>query len=99
MFAKVIAGVVAAVVVTGVGIYVSNSDSHGYNSCCPISRALHGDTAPASTETPSCCAMPAPTSCSAPEAPNESLGACMGSTALVSTNAKTKTATHTCCSE
>jgi len=99
MFAKIAAGVLAAVAVTGGGVYYATSDSN-CKSCCPLSRM---ETVPMiatidapDTESPGCC-IPAQ-SCNIPAAQSESLGACTGSATLVSTG-KAKPAAHACCSD
>lgn len=86
MFAKIVAGVLAAIAVTGAGIYVAMEDATPCHRCPLQSAALD-------SETPSCCSMPTST-----EAPNESLAACAGSAAMISTSAST-TAVHPCCAE
>ena len=93
MFVKIIAGVLAAVAVTGVGVYVSMPDST-CKSCCPLSRT---EPAPLSTaeEAPGCCSLPR--ACTVPPAPNEGLAACTGAMSFVSAT-KAKPA-HACCSD
>ena len=92
MFAKIAAGVLAAVAVTGVGVYVAMPETH-CNGGCPLSRM---NSAPVSevSETPSCCSVPV--ACSAPAPQNESLGACTGAATLAAT---TKTPAHACCAD
>ena len=74
MFAKVVAGVLAAIAVTGAGIYVAVEDVSPCHRCPLQSNA-------AVSETPPCCMMPA-----SAEAPNESLAACAGSAVMISTS-------------
>ncbi len=92
MFVKIIAGVLAAVAVTGVGVYVAMPDTP-CGSCCPLNRT---DSAPLGTaeDAPGCCSM---TTCVVPPASNESLAACTGGMSFVSTT-KAKPA-HACCSD
>jgi hypothetical protein len=94
MFAKIAAGVLTAVAVTGGGVYYATSDSN-CKSCCPLSR-LHTSPVNTTAEVPDC-GKPEP-SCSIPAAQNESLGACTGSATLVSSG-KAKPAAHACCSD
>ncbi len=92
MFAKIAAGVLAAVAVTGVGVYVAMPETH-CNGGCPLSRMQSAPVVEAS-ETPSCCSMPV--ACTVPAPQNESLGACTGAATLVSTS---KAPAHTCCTD
>ena len=94
MFAKIAAGVLAAVAVTGVGVYVAMPDTH-CKSCCPLSRTESAPVTASVDEVPSTCS-PEPTCC-IPIPQNESLGACTGAATLVSTG-KAKPA-HACCSD
>ena len=86
MFAKVVAGVLAAIAVTGAGIYVAVEDSPCHR--CPLQGS-----AGAGPEAPSCCPL-----ASSAEEPNEGLAACAGSAAMISTSA-TGPAVHPCCAE
>ena len=86
MFVKIVAGVLAAFAVTGAGIYVAVEDLTPCHRCSGSSQQV-------ATETPSCCMMPASV-----ETPNESLAACAGSAAMVSTDASCSTA-QPCCAE
>ena len=78
MFAKVVAGVLAAVAVAGVGVYVALPETYSCHSCTN-QRALENVEI---SECKSCCMIAPPIS---PEAPNESLAACGGSALIAAT--------------
>jgi len=106
MLAKILVGVVAAVAVTGVGVYYAMPDYYGA-ATCPGQKAAVAEGLPVS-EGASCCAAmcPAeaatvePASCCAAQAKTDSLAACVGGMALTSTKmaASAKAPAH-CCEE
>ena len=108
MLAKILVGVVAAIAVTGVGVYYAMPDSH----CCGARDTAANVTpcdsvaaCPSDGETSSCCAAKTvPTAsegsgCCAGKAKTDadSLGACVGGMALTSTSPVAKT--KHCCDE
>ena len=109
MLAKILVGVVAAIAVTGVGVYYAMPD-YAQPGCCgksagnlatPVSDITE---CPVDGETPSCCAakaMPVSegASCCAAKAKTsaDSLGACVGGMAL--TNAAPTAKKAHCCEE
>ena len=93
MFAKIAAGILAAVAVTGGGVYYATSDTN-CKSGCPLSRTDAGPVS-VTTDAPTSCS--AQTQCGVPTPQNESLGACTGAATLVSTVASKPA--HACCSD
>ena len=84
MVAKIVAGVLAAIAVTGAGVSVAVDDS---SSChrCPLQQLAGSGSA----ETPSCCQPPS-------EEPSLGLAACAGAATM---ECKTQPAAATCCIE
>lgn len=105
MLAKILIGVVAAVAVTGVGIYYALPDYGA--ATCPGTLVSQCGTLPVS-EGAGCCSVQCPTEatcsevppCCAAKAETDSLAACVGGMALTSAkpSAVSKAAPH-CCDE
>ena len=111
MLAKILVGVVAAIAVTGVGVYYAMPDSHCCGARNTAATGTPADTAtecPGDGETPSCCAakMAVPTvsegeGCCAAKAKTsaDSLGACVGGMALTNAPVAVKKPALHCCDE
>ena len=105
MLVKILAGVMAAIAVTGVGIYYAAPD-YSLPTCpghdCPLEgvTVTEGDgccgkTCPVeatTVETPACCAAK-------PTASGDTLGACVGGMALTGTTLTAGKAPAHCCEE
>jgi hypothetical protein len=97
MWAKILAGAVAAVAVGGTGTYFAmNGTSH----CCPFSGGTTEQQVSADDGCGCCLKAPDSETCPGDSAcSSEAMAACAGPAALISTTTKTKSAVGACCSE
>lgn len=110
MLAKILAGVLAALAVTGVGVYYATDGGCGHKCSgtapAPTTTSADGDccatlcSADQPTDSSACCATKATTSCCAAKATStDDLGACVGGMALTTAAPAPVGKSVRCCEE